>query len=79
MGAEEYYGNHGNGNHLGQQVGAEVEKPAVRIKVSLLIYLLENAFYDNQAEQADSSSGVKRGQAASSQCNGGTASEGRHD
>ena len=37
MGAEEYYGNHGNGNHLGQQVGAEVEKPAVRIKVSLLI------------------------------------------
>ena len=41
MGAEEYYGNHGNGNHLGQQVGAEVEKPAVRIKVSLLISVWE--------------------------------------
>ena len=83
MAAEEYYNNGGNnvsyGNAAGnnsaamQQVAAEVEKPAVRIKVSLVESSRQNDFYlcCVFSEQADSGGRVKRGQASSAQCNGG--------
>ena len=86
MAAEEYYNNGGNNVSYGnaavdnsaamQQVAAEVEKPAVRIKVSLVEGSRQNDFYLCRvfSEQADSGGSVERGQASGAQCNGGVES-----